>query len=229
MKITSLRLPVAISATAIASLALLHTASAVDVPTTDDAVVIQGAPNAPFNFGANGTIQINGTVNALRHSYLRFAPISYYLPAGTRADDISQALLHLYVTTVTTAGQMNVSLVAASPVWTEGKANGAVSGTDICWSNKPAATGTPIVTPTIAAAQVNEFVTIDVTTWVKDWLTTPANNTGLVLTPVGTTTVVFYSKEGGFNRPVLDITLVKKRTLQLGDVSMGSFTVGPLP
>lgn len=83
--------------------------------------------------------------------------------------------------------------------WTESTTSGA----------GPAYNGSVSATIPVASFALNQFVALDVTDVVKNWITTPASNQGLMLRPNGTVTVVFDSKEATSrgHEPELDITL----------------------
>ncbi len=205
-------------------------AFAVDVPIADDAMVISTSANAGFNYGAHVNLNVSGVTTSVRWSYLKFN-VAAFVPAGTVADDVERAVLRLYPNTVTAAGTISAYSVLAS--WIEGKGSGvAATGGSISWNTKALSDTVAEGSFTLATADADEFIALDVTSLVKDWITTPSSNFGIVLKPVGTTVnVAFDSKENITNtkQPALNITLAKKRILPRGDVSMGIFAGGTPP
>ncbi len=119
------------------------------------------------------------------------------LPTGTTAAQISRATLRLYVNRVDTPGSITVSPVSSA--WSEYA---------VTYSSLPAA-GSSI--GTVAVSQVGSYVTLDITTTVQSWLTSPTTNNGLALTAT-IAAVQFDSKENDLTaHPAqLDITLTSQ-------------------
>jgi hypothetical protein len=210
-------------------------ASAIELPLLDDAFVLESSPT--FNYGSHTLLSVNSATGARRYSFLHF-DVHNSLPANTRADDIAQAFLYLYVDYATPAGKFAVHTVTGS-LWgagtVEGKQVGAASAGTITWTTANAVATTYYGTVDYTGSQIDEVIAIDVTAMVKAWLNGPASsNYGLALKPTGVTgeTVFmhFDSKESATQSPPrLDVTLVKKRVAAAGDVLMGAFTTGPQP
>lgn len=225
--------PIGRSALAITLLATAS-AKAIDVPVADDAMVISSS--AANNQGAHINLNVSGLASSLRYSYLKFN-VAAFVPAGTRPDDIEKAVIRLYPSVVTTAGTIAIHNVTS--VWVEGKKNNTTaSAGELSWNLRPTEDATPEATVPIALVDADEFLSLDVTILLKEWLTvapaTPATpNFGIVLKPAAASpvNVAFDSKENITNtkQPTLDVTLVKKRTLPRGDLGMGAFTTGPTP
>jgi hypothetical protein len=208
-------------------------ASAVELPLLDDAFIIESSPT--FNYGSHTLLSINSAAGGRRYSLLHFDVTA--LPANTRADDIAQAFLYLYVDYVGPAGKFDVHTVTGS-LWgagtVEGKQVGAASAGTITWTTANTVATTYFGTVNYTGLLIDEIIAIDVTDMVKGWLAPGANNYGLALKPTGvageTVFMHFDSKESATQSPPrLDVTLVKKRTLARGDVSMGTFVTGPQP
>lgn len=199
-----------------------------DIPTADDAQVIQANPS--WNYGGADNLRVDSSAGAGRWTFIRF-DINSYLPPGGKSGDVKQALLHLYVNNVTQGGTFDVYLCPTS--WIEGKLSGAAAAGTICWNNKPTPTGVPLATISISSTEQFEFKTLDVTDVVKGWIDAPAANYGLVLKPnISAVDFQFEAKEnitGTGKRPALQLTLVKDRVPAKGDVTMGSYTNGPQP
>lgn len=102
------------------------------------------------------------------------------LPAGTTSAQVARATLRLYVNRVNAAG--DVALQTVGSPWAE---------TALSFETLPALTATGQILHLSAAGM---FVTVDVTSQVQAWLTTPLSNNGVALTST-TADVVFDSKE----------------------------------
>ena len=113
------------------------------------------------NYGAATTLQVGSGVR----SFLQF-DLSTLSPATT----VSKATLRLYVTSVTTPGSFDVLLVQNA--WSE------ETLTD---KNRPSP-ATVIAGPIdLTTASVNQFVVIDITPIVQEWLQFPSTNNGIAL------------------------------------------------
>ena len=186
MKLT--RKPFAAAALAVL---LAQTAWALDAPMAADSYFNTSLPNT--NFGNLPTINVGGGATGL----LRFDLDT--LPAATTAAKVVKATLVLFVNRVGTDGGIEVQTVNSA--WKESFVNA---------SNQPATSG-PGSSPYYGLAQAGQYMSIDVTSQVKAWITgTP--NWGLALTAAlgAPATVVFFdSKENTATGHVarLDITL----------------------
>jgi hypothetical protein len=218
-----------LSAIAIAAASLLLAAAparALEVPVASDAHVLQNNPT--FNYGASPNLSVQSTSGSARRSYLRFDPVSYISPAMTAAD-IDQAWLVLYVNDVTTAGSLNVYRVTGT--WTEGTKSGATQSGAITWNLMPSLAGSPLFSVFVSSGDHKNYIAIDVTSLVKDWVTNPSQNRGIAFINTGSINVAFDSKENDAtsHAPALQITFKTKRISPGGDVTMGAFTSGPQP
>jgi len=195
MRISTPRLPFH-TLTAVAAVAGLTpwAALALDAPLAADASISLSAPSA--NFGATHTLNVgNGAAGLLRFDLST-------LPAGTTAANLSKATLVLYVKSVASAGSVEVQTVNSG--WTE-------SG--VTYASAPSTSGAGSG-PVVSIGTAAQFVSVDVTTQVKGWLTGNANN-GFEITPAlaaPTTAVTFDSKESITTAQVarLDLTLVNQ-------------------
>lgn len=170
----------------------LPAAHALDAPMLADTTIHAAQPTT--NFGSLPTLNIGGGAAAL----LRFDLGG--LPAGTAASKLVSARLKFFVNRVGTAGA--VELIAVGSAWDEATATAATAP-----ANAGAGSGTTL--PVHRAAQ---FVSVDVTALVRQWITNPATNWGVLLQPAlsAPSTVVFLdSKEntGTAHVAVLDLTL----------------------
>jgi hypothetical protein len=144
------------------------------------------------NYGASDTLQVSSSSK----SFLQFELTT--LPSGAA---VSKATLRLFVDTVTTAGSLDVYQVNNS--WEEGT---------LTYKNLPAiggsATGGHPVS--VATTSVNQFLVIDVTLLVQDWMNGSVPNYGIALELSGSGgNFSFDSKENYMtgHQPELEIAL----------------------
>ena len=130
-------------------------AGADTVHPKDDAYVDLKSDLLTKKFGSSTKLLIRSSSKGTQ-VFLRFDLTS--LPAGTV---VEQALLRLYVASVATAGDIQVHLVDEN--WTENRIKG---------SNRPLLT-TLLTTVPIAKSKKRNFITIDLTPEVQDWLAFP--------------------------------------------------------
>jgi hypothetical protein len=165
---------------------------------TDDSYTKAGSVS---NYGKK-TVMIVQDATVDLSGWIKF-DVPATLPAGTTAADVSKATLTLYLKTASPNGMFEVRPVNST--WNEGSINGAPEPT----------TGAALTTVTLMAPPAptkNDFITVDVTSAVQAWITTPANNFGLALVPVMGSLIKIQldSKEASANShpATLDITLV---------------------
>jgi hypothetical protein len=174
MKPTSLNLAVAV----LFGLAATQAVHATDALLTGDASVNSAHPTT--NYGALSNLYVgNGTTSLLQFDLS-------VLPSGTTASQVSRATLRLYVNRVNTAGSVTVSPVTSS--WTE---------STVTYATIPAI-GSNYATFT--ASTPGTFISVDVTSLVQGWVTTPASNYGLALTSAAAN-VLLDSKENDPGHP----------------------------
>jgi len=147
---------------------------------TDDAQTSTGNPNQ--NFGSRVSVQVSGIT---LKGFFKFK-LTPNLPAGTSGNRIEKATLKLYVSAVSTAGAADVYRVAGT--WDEGTIT----------NNTAPALGALLTSFSVDATNQDRWVTIDVTSLVKDWLDNvlPNNGLALIAAPSGVN-VTFNSKENG--------------------------------
>ena len=186
------------------SLSLFFSALTCAGPTlTDDAYTVTGSSS---NYGAASTLILSPTNNI----YLKFLKSSYF-PTGTIGLDIAKATLKLYVDSVTTAGSFNVSFVTST--WTESTINGNNKPTSVAFPTTAAPVGVPTIA--ITSASVGQWINIDITNQVQDWLNINSlsylNDFGLELIAANASSIsmAFSSKENTTYSipPQLDITM----------------------
>ncbi|MDE3188662.1 MAG: DNRLRE domain-containing protein [Acidobacteriota bacterium] len=132
-------------------------------PPVADTYALSSKP--AMNFGSHTNLLVGqGTT-----SYVQFDLST--LPTGTA---ISKATLRLYVDSVSTAGSFDVDQINSS--WTEETLN---------YNNQPSlgASATDLHPISVSASSLNQFVVIDITSLVQDWVSgvVPNNGIGLVL------------------------------------------------
>jgi len=160
-----------------------------DLPVTADTYVDTGAPGA--NHGAGQFLSVGATASTL----LRFSTAT--LPAAP-VPIVTKATLYIWVRDLTTAGPVQVSAITSN--WAEDTVTAA---------------NMPSVGPAMNSGAVSvegQFVLLDVTAAVQQWLNTPATNFGLVVSrrPGSSTIVNFESKENtsAGHLPQLEVILV---------------------
>ncbi|HET9099893.1 MAG TPA: DNRLRE domain-containing protein, partial [Acidobacteriaceae bacterium] len=167
----------------------LATAHATQATVSGDTYVNAALPSVNFGRLSNMYVNSNGT-----------ALIQYdlsSLPAGTTAAQIGKATLTIFVNRINAAGPISVQPVL-----------GAWSESVVTYSTIPSL-GSAIATFTPTADQ--QFVTVDITSLVQSWLTTPSTNFGIALTSA-TGNVVLDSKENDETSHVssLNMTVVSQ-------------------
>ncbi len=178
---------------------LTLTAEAVILPPTDDTsgTLTYNTARPPVVTKRSLTT-LNGTGTTLPVSRTRTAFVRFEVEGtGMTAGTVDKARLTLYFPSVTRAGDLSLHVVSQD--WVE------------------TFTGTTRTQPemepaflTIPAASVikKQFIIVDVTQQVKDWLTTPGSNYGIAVTsPDGIGNVTMGSKEGSASGypPLLEI------------------------
>jgi len=173
-------------------LAAAAPALALDAPLAADTHVSNLLPDN--NFGSLPTLNVGGGASAL----LRFDLGT--LPAGVTAAKLVKANLNLYVNRVGAPGAIEV--LGLHGAWTE---------STVTASNQPpsAGAGGGISVPVGLA---NQFLSVDLTDLVKQWISNPASNYGLTLQAslrAPGTVAFFDSKENTASAHVarLDLTL----------------------
>ena len=159
---------------------------AVQATLVADAHVSSAQPDV--NSGTLTNLNVGGGYTALIQFDLGV------LPSGTTAAQITRATLRLYCNLATTPGAVSVAPINAA--WGE---------YSVTFNTLPA-TGSSIGSVQVPAA--GEFITIDVTSAVQSWVTTPSSNNGLALT-AASAVLQFDSKENDqtSHSPELEIAL----------------------
>ena len=160
----------------------------------DDANTANSLKDADSNFGTNPNL----IVSSINNTYLKFK-LSPAMPSGTQSSDIAKATLKLYVGTVTSSGTLDLYQVAGT--WNEKTVT----------ANTSPSLGALISSGIqIDANRKGQFLTIDVTSMVCNWLDGLPNN-GIAIIAGSGANVTFDSKENSqtSHEPELIITLNK--------------------
>jgi hypothetical protein len=159
------------------------------ITPSSDAYINTGSLNA--NFGSDANLVVRSTSHI---SYIAFDLSS--MPAGITSSNIAKASLKLYINGVGKAGSFTVLF-----------ANGSWSESTITANTSPALGATIAGATSLAKSQQGDYIVIDVTTAIDDWLNGTQPNDGLVLVGDGTLDATFDSKESTStsHSPELDI------------------------
>jgi len=131
------------------------------------------------NFGTSTTINIGNGNTALIQFDLSA------LPAGLSATNVGKATMTFYVNSVVVGGAVDVSQVTSG--WTE---------TGVTFGTRP--TFLPPFETGIATSAARQYITVDVTQLVKDWVTGVAPNNGVQISAAvaaPSTVILLDSKE----------------------------------
>jgi hypothetical protein len=153
---------------------LTWTAAFAQITPLGDSYTNTAAPNT--NYGAAAVLAVD---SASHITYIQFNLAS--IPATAA---VSEATLKLYVNSVNTAGTFNVDYVSGA--WSENRIDG---------TNAPALGSTIASDVNITAADLNQYILINVTSAVQAWLSGGAANNGIALVANGAFNATFDSKE----------------------------------
>ncbi len=142
-------------------------------PSQDSYVV----PGNGTNFGTAVTLTVGSSAS---QGLVQF-DLSH-LPAGVTPNQVSQALLTLFVDHVGVPG--TVTIYAANGNWTETAVNGV---------NAPVPGA--VVATNVGVAATDSYVTVDATAAVQNWISGAPNNGFIILAAATGTSVQFDSKE----------------------------------
>ena len=159
---------------------------------SDDANTSTLPKDLDTNFGTSPSL----TISATNTIYLKFK-LSPVLPPDTQASHVAKATLKLYVGNVSAPGTIDVVELADN--WSE---------KTITARNAPALSDLVATGVNIDANKKGQYLLIDVTSAVRDWLNSSTNN-GLALVAGTGTAVAFDSKENPqtSHEPELIVTL----------------------
>ena len=134
------------------------------------------------NFGSAATLGVASGDASIQTAYIQFDLSA--IPADYGATNVAKATLKLYVNRVTAAGSFNVDYVNGS--WVE----------KTITTNLAPALGTTIASSVpLTAASSNNYLQIDVTSAVQEWLNKSQTNDGIALVANSGLAATFDSKE----------------------------------
>ncbi len=203
---SSIVLVALVAAMAVASVqsrALADTLSA-----TDDGDVHLSAPHGQGTSAGTLTVRDVGG-GGHRRAYIRFG--TEPLPDAMTGEAIAKATLRLWIDKVFTVGEVDLHLVTED--WSE---------LDLGDGPTPSV-GTPFATIAIEAADRSNYLLIDITDVVRDWIDGNVENFGIAISPRHVALSIS-SKETGVSGHSPEIEVVT--ALALGG-SSGSGTTGP--
>ena len=184
---------------------LVTRAGAVEALLLQDTYVDNGTTGGkPYNsnYGTAIDLRVSKSNGRVARTFLKFALAT--LPAGTHANDIVQARLRLWVNNNSAVtGAITLSPVTAA--WDEYILRDNNSGA--------LTVGLPRLSD-LPVSSTSSFLSIDITDWVKAWLSGTLLNEGIEIEPGTTTTLLdlsFDSKESNqtSHEPRLEISLSK--------------------
>ena len=182
----------------------LLSVSAIPHARAVDAVLLQetyvDSSKNTTNNGATANLRVTKNGSQVCRSFLKFSLGT--LPAGITANDVTQAWLRLWVnSSTTTLG--SVTMTPVTSVWDELRLTNSTSST--MTFGLPKISGLPVNSS-------SDFISINVTAWVKAWVSGTLINEGFVIeTATGVTSLNLYfdSKESTLtsHEPRLEIQL----------------------
>jgi hypothetical protein len=134
------------------------------------------------NFGNAATLEVVNSATSIQTTYIKFDLSS--VPAGYSSANVAKATLKLFVSAVPSAGSFNVDVVNGS--WTEKTITASLS---------PALGSTIASSIPLTSANVHDYILIDVTSAVGDWLNGFKPNDGIALVANSPLAAAFDSKE----------------------------------
>ena len=170
---------------------------AVTLNVTDDAFI--SLSNTGKNFGSRFSVKVDGLIG--REGFAKF---DLSVLGGATASDIDSAILRLWITKVKVAGSIDIHRVIdiGGVDWTED----SLTGDDLFGGDSLSTVFFSNVG--ITSSDKGSFILVDVTSLVKAWVTTPADNDGISLLPVGGTRVIIDSKEGKKTSHPMEIEVI---------------------
>ena len=151
------------------------------------------------NFGSNANLRVTKSGSQICRGFIKFSLAT--LPAGITAANVNQARLRLWVGKESNALGL-ITLTPVTAAWDESTLNYSASGS--LTSGLPKFLDLPINSN-------SDFVSVDVTSWVKAWVNGTLVNEGFVIDPGSTSSLnlLFASKESTLtsHEPRLEIEL----------------------
>lgn len=167
---------------------------------TKDTFTAGTASMRPFNYNHASTITVDGRVTHQTRGLLHF-DLDVALPPGATAQQLQRATLSIYVCGINVPGTVNVMAL-----------NGSWSETTVTGLNSPPLVNAPDTQKPYATARVDSaknWVSLDVTELVRDWMDGSQPNYGLALVPGDArTSFLLASRELGYYRVPAELELV---------------------
>jgi hypothetical protein len=175
----------------LAAIAMLTAATLASAQITPSADAYINTADPTTNYGASTLLDVKGSSET---TYIQFNLSS--IPSSFTASSIAQATLKLYVNSVTTSGSFNVNYV-----------NGTWSEDALAAGNAPPAGAAIASNVALTTASKNQYILINVTAAVQDWVSGSENNNGIALAGNEKFNASFDSKESTTtsHAPELDI------------------------
>jgi hypothetical protein len=179
-------------------------AAAVDALLLQDTYVDNGTTGKPppnnSNYGGGTDLRVFKGNGRVGRTFLKFSLAT--LPPGTLPSDVSQARLRFWLNTNSTV-LGSISLSPITTAWDELTLKDSTTGN--LTFGLPKLSDLPVTS-------INNFVSIDVTDWVKAWLSGTLANEGIEIEAGATTTLLnlaFDSKESNqtSHEPRLEVSL----------------------
>jgi len=133
-------------------------------------------------YGAATTLGVASSTASIQTAYIQFDLSS--VPSGHTGANVAKATLRLYVNGVASAGSFNIHMV-----------NGSWSEKTMTADLVPALGTTVASSVPLTTANGNDYISIDVTSAVSEWLNDSAPNDGLALVANSGLAATFDSKE----------------------------------
>jgi hypothetical protein len=202
---TSFPFRIAIAAVVVAITFVAQRAPAVEALLLQDTYVDNGTtggkpPPNGSNYGSGIDLRVFKGNGRVGRTFLKFSLAT--LPPGTLASDVSQARLRFWVNSNSTiTGGITLSPVTSA--WDEYVLKDTLTGS--------LSYGVPKLTD-LPVTSVNNFISVDVTAWVKAWLSGNLANEGIEIEASATTSTLnlaFDSKESNqtSHEPRLEVSL----------------------
>jgi hypothetical protein len=174
-------------------------AGAVDALLLQDTYVDSTSNKTAINYGTSADLRVFKSSTATMRAFLKFSLAT--LPAGTTSADIKQARLRLWVNSSTTA-LGSITMTPVTSAWSESTLT----------NNSSASLTYVLPIPDLSVGVTGNFISIDITGFVTNWVAGTFPNEGFVIQPSSTSTslnLYFDSKESTVtsHEPQLDIVL----------------------
>ena len=147
------------------------------------------------NYGTAATLGVVSSATSIQTTYIQFNLSS--IPVGYTSTNVAKATLKLYINSVATGGSFNLNFVNGS--WSEKTITAGLS---------PALGGSIASSISLTTANANNYVLIDVTTAVGDWLNGSQANDGIALVANSPLSATIDSKENSAQSHPAELDIV---------------------